>query len=254
LWHREHNQRHHRFNNIRGLDYAWVPWSPQEYACASLPARMKYCFYRDPGGVFFYYLFEIWAQRKIWPQRAMVGTVTAVQVLDCVLIWGFAAVYLAALAAAGAVLGRPAIESAMLAFVLPFLIFSMLISIAIYLHHTHYLVPWYRDVAQWTAENGALYGTVHVRLPWPVRLLILHIMEHTAHHMAPTVPLYRLDAMQDTVAGPDTVTYDFTVPEYFQIGRRCKLFDYERGRWTDYDGNDTSEPLFRRSPVSPGAA
>src|SRR5436309_2649696 len=71
LWDREHNQRHHRFNNIKHLDYAWIPLSPEEFANASLLQRLKYRFYRDPAGVLFYYLFEIWPQRKILPRRAM---------------------------------------------------------------------------------------------------------------------------------------------------------------------------------------
>ena len=63
--------------------------SPQEFAQARFVERLKYRFYRDPGGVFFYYLFEIWPRRKIFPRRTLVGTITVVHVLDTVLVWAF---------------------------------------------------------------------------------------------------------------------------------------------------------------------
>jgi omega-6 fatty acid desaturase (delta-12 desaturase) len=244
LWDREHNRRHHRYNNIRGMDYAWVPWSPQEFAQATPFGRLKYRFYRDPGGVFFYYLFEIWAQRKIFPRRSMVGKLQVAYFLDTALVWIFSIVYATSLAHFGARFGRTAFESISLAFVLPFLIFSTLISIAIYLHHTHYQVPWYNDVAQWKRENGAIHGTVHVRFPWLARKLILHIMEHTAHHVAPRVPLYRLEPVQEEISRCGPVTWQFSVAEYFRVCGRCKLFDYDRGSWADFSGNATSNPLF----------
>ncbi len=243
LWEREHNGRHHRFNNIKGMDYAWIPWSPEEYAKGSLFRRMKYRAYREPGGVLFYYLFEIWAQRKILPRRSMVGTITLTQVLDTVLVWGFLAGYATFVGALGASLGRPALSAILLAIVLPFLIFNMMISVAIFLHHTHYRVAWYRDVEQWKRERGALYGTVHVVFPWLLRKVVLNIMEHTAHHVSPGVPLYQLQAKQDAVEEQDVVVWAFTLAEYENVCARCKLFDYGLGRWTDFRGNAMSDPL-----------
>jgi acyl-lipid omega-6 desaturase (Delta-12 desaturase) len=243
LWDCEHNRRHHRFNNIRDLDYAWVPWSREEFQKARLFERLKYRFYRDPGGVFFYYLFEIWPQRKIFPRRSLIGMMTAVYILDTLLVWGFVGAYLFLLVSAGASFGRSAMESIVFAAALPFLIFSMLISVAIYLHHTHHCVPWYSSIQQWKRERGSLFGTVHVRFPWLLRKLVLHIMEHNAHHIAPGVPLYNLERAQHVVGQPGVVVWDFSLVEYFNVCARCKLFDYEQGRWTDYQGRATSEPL-----------
>jgi omega-6 fatty acid desaturase (delta-12 desaturase) len=233
------------------MDYAWIPWSPQEFAQARIVERLKYRFYRDPGGVFFYYLFEIWPQRKIFPRRTLVGTISVVHVLDTVLLWAYLAAYLILLASIGVSFGRSAIGSIVLAFVLPFLIFSMLISVAIYLHHTHYCVAWYTGIEQWKRESGAVFGTVHVRFPWLLRELSLHIMEHNAHHVAPGVPLYNLERMQHSVERSGAVEWDFSLPEYFKVCARCKLFDYEQGRWTDYESNTTSEPLLGLVPPTP---
>lgn len=246
LWDVKHNRVHHRFNNVRGLDYAWVPWSPREFASAPFFSRWKYRFYRDPGGVFFYYLFEIWLPLKIVPRASKYGKLTGAHVLDAALVWVFAAAYAVALAAVGRHFGHPATQSILYAAVLPFLIFSAAISLAIFLHHTHPDVPWYRDVEQWQRENGALFGTVHAEFPWIVRAVFLHIMEHNAHHVAPGVPLYRLQDMQDTVGRAGVTAWKFTVPGYFRLCASCKLFDYDNGVWTDYRGAPTSEPLFGR--------
>ena len=243
LWDHEHNHRHHRFNNIKHLDYAWIPLSPDEFANASLLQRLKYRFYRHPGGVLFYYLFEIWPKRKIFPRRVMLGKIRMVHIADTMLVASFLVVYLAVLTMSGSWFGKSLLQSLTFGFLLPFLIFNALISVAIFLHHTHYAVPWYASIDEWVQGEGTIYGTVHVEFPWIFRKLILHIMEHNAHHYAPGVPLYRLSAMQELVKRPGVVTWQFSLFEYFNICARCKLFDYEASRWLDFKGCATSEPV-----------
>jgi acyl-lipid omega-6 desaturase (Delta-12 desaturase) len=243
LWDREHNQRHHRFNNIKDLDYAWIPLSLKEFAQASPLARLKYRFYRNPGGVLFYYLFEIWPQRKIFPRRAMLGKIRLAYVADSAMLAGFLVLYLGGLTIAGGWFGKSAVESVTIAFLLPFLIFNAFISWAIFVHHTHYDVPWYATYDEWKQGDGAIYGTVHVKFPSGVRRLILNIMEHNVHHFAPRVPLYCLSDMQELVKRPDSVTWKFSFRNYWDVCARCKLFDYEASRWLDFDGRPTAEIL-----------
>jgi fatty acid desaturase len=102
---------------------------------------------------------------------------------------------------------------------------------------------------EWQHESGAVFGTVHVRFPRLLRELSLHIMEDNAHHVAPGVPLYDLERMQRSVERSGAVEWDFSLPEYFKVCARCKLFHYEQGRWTDYESKTTSEPLL--GPVPP---
>ena len=109
LWDREHNQRHHRFNNIKDLDYAWIPLSWNEFVQASPLQRLKYRFYRNPGGVLFYYLFEIWPQRKIFPRRKMHGNIGLAHVADSAMLAGFLALYLGGLTIAGGWFGKSAV-------------------------------------------------------------------------------------------------------------------------------------------------
>jgi omega-6 fatty acid desaturase (delta-12 desaturase) len=177
----------------------------------------------------------------------MLGRIRPVHVADAILIWSFLAAYLALLAMAGNTFGKGILESLGFGFLLPFLIFNGLISAAIFLHHTHYAVPWYASLEEWKQGAGAIYGTVHVEFPWIFRKLILHIMEHNAHHYAPSLPLYRLSAVQDLVKRPGVVTWQFSLSEYLNVCARCKLFDYATSRWLDFNGCATSETLRARS-------
>jgi len=249
LWEREHNGRHHRYNNIRGMDYAWIPWSPAQFAEARPLRRLGYRIARAPGGVFFYYLFAIWAPLKIFP-RLGPEKGAARPVGDTAIVWGFILVYGFLLGVVADANHRPAEISILLALIAPFIIFSMMISVATFLHHTHFAIPWYRDVEQWRNEDGALAATVHVRFPWVLRKLILNIMEHHGHHIAPGVPLYRLRQFQATFPESAALTWDFTILGYATICARCKLFDYAEGRWTDFAGRATSDRLYRFEPAA----
>jgi omega-6 fatty acid desaturase (delta-12 desaturase) len=124
-------------------------------------------------------------------------------------------------------------------------------SMAIYLHHTHYEVPWYGSVAEWEADDGAVRATVHVAFPRVLRHIILNIMEHPAHHYAPGVPLYHLADMQAAMNAPGAIAWQIWPEEYLNVCARCKLFDYETRRWFDFSGDATSEPM-RRLPGETG--
>jgi omega-6 fatty acid desaturase (delta-12 desaturase) len=240
LWDFEHNHRHHRHNNIRHLDLDFAPMTPEDFACASAIRRITYRFFRSPAGVPFYYLLENWPARLIIPRRKLLGKIRLVHVADVALVWGFLGVHLAVLTLVGGRFGKGAIDSIVIGFLIPFLVFNAMISAAIFLHHTHPKVPWYADVAQWERENGRVHGVVHVVFPWIVRKLLLHIMEHGAHHYAPGVPLYKLDPMQNLLDHAGTVSWPVHLRRYLDVCRYCKLFDYEQRKWIDFSGNTFS--------------
>ena len=70
---------------------------------------------------------------------------------------------------------------------------------AIFEHHTHPDVPWFDDEAAWRAAGAQVACTVHVILPMPCDALLHFIMQHTAHHLDVTIPLYRLRDAQRVV-------------------------------------------------------
>lgn len=234
LWDLGHNRIHHRFNNVRGLDYVFEPMSPEDYRDATPLRRLLYRTYRNCVGLAVYYLIEIWWPRMFLLRRSVVGGQLNKYVLDSVLVWTFLAMQIAAAIALAGAFGRPAAEAVLLAVLVPFLIWNALMSFVIYLHHTHPEVLWYGSVDQWRDQDGKLTGTVHVKLPWIVGKMMLNIMEHNAHHFAPGVPLYNLPAMQAKLDMEQVIEWRWTPAEHLKVTRRCRLFDYSQGRWVDY--------------------
>ncbi|HEY0525143.1 MAG TPA: hypothetical protein VGD08_17250 [Stellaceae bacterium] len=70
------------------------------------------------------------------------------------------------------------------------------------------------------------------------------MMHHNAHHLLAGIPLYKLASAQRLVSAPGMPSWCWSWSAFLDICRRCKLFDYQAGRWTDFDGRPTSEPLF----------
>jgi omega-6 fatty acid desaturase (delta-12 desaturase) len=137
----------------------------------------------------------------------------------------------------------------MLGIILPFLGWNWLMGFVVFQHHTHPKVPWYGNEDDWTFYAGQVQSVVHVELPRPIELILHNIMEHTAHHVDPRIPLYNLEDAQkklEEAYEADLVVFPFTVGGYFKTLRACRLFDYENFRWLDWDGTPTTEPLLRR--------
>ena len=112
---------------------------------------------------------------------------------------------------------------------------------AIFDHHTHPDVPWFTDVAEWRLAQAQSRCTVHIVLPPVLDILFHRIMQHTAHHLDVTIPLYNLREAQAAVegAGAEVVFYRWTPFTFFRHLRRCKLYDFENRRWVGFDGKET---------------
>lgn len=116
----------------------------------------------------------------------------------------------------------------------------------IYLHHTHPTIPWFTKDERFPFNQVQTHVTVHIIFPEPLKTLLSNIMEHTAHHLQPSVPMYNLHHAQkqlEEVHSKNIVVYRWTLAEYLRITRICKLYDFEKSCWTDFDGNPTSEPI-----------
>jgi acyl-lipid omega-6 desaturase (Delta-12 desaturase) len=86
-------------------------------------------------------------------------------------------------------------------------------------------------------------STTHVVLPLGLNRLAYNILEHTAHHVDPRVPLYHLPGAQARLEEvyPEDVVVERLTPAYvLRILRTCRLYDYRRRQWLDYDGTPTS--------------
>ena len=235
LWDLGHNRTHHRYNNIRGLDYVWEPMTPAEYRHAPAGKQRMYRFYRSPLGVFCYYGVEIWAKRMFFVRPRSLPDQRRAYRWDLISAWAVVPVQASLVIWLGSLFGKGPTYSLLFGMLVPFLTWNGLMSFVIYLHHIHPAVRWYDSVESWRASNGAIAGTVHVQLPWLIDKLLLHIMQHNAHHHLPGVPLYNLAPLQRMVERRDSVSWRWSAREFLSVSRNCKLFDYETDQWRGFD-------------------
>ncbi|MGB3636188.1 MAG: fatty acid desaturase [Rivularia sp. (in: cyanobacteria)] len=248
LWALEHNVKHHGYTNIKDKDPVWTPMTKKEFDRQRKARQWLERFYRSGFGSGVYYINEIWLKililpinpdarsewRKHLPDSFLV--VAAFIIQPCIIL------YLGSLIAPS----KPALEVLLLGWIIPFLSWNWIMGFLIYLHHTHPSIPWFRKDEKFPFNQIQTHVTTHVIFPEPFNKLFYNIMEHTAHHIQPSIPMYNLYAAQkhlEEIHIENIVIWHLTFTKYLQITRACKLYDYEQKCWTDFDGNSTSESI-----------
>lgn len=246
LWEVGHNVVHHGYTNLKGFDFVWEPRTLAEYQALPAWRRGLERVYRSGWMPWLYYLVEIWWKRMMFPSRRHMPTRRPVFLLDCLLVSAAALAWIGGLVAAAFATGQSPWWVVAVGFVLPFVVWNGFIGFVVYVHHTHLGVAWYADKSAWAAAQPFVSTTVHLTFRGAMGSALHHIMEHTAHHVDMSVPLYRLKQAQKLLearlAG-HIVIQPFSWRWYARTARRCKLYDIERRCWTDYAGRPTSEPL-----------
>ena len=129
---------------------------------------------------------------------------------------------------------------------LPFLIWCAMIGFVIYVHHTHTACRVARGATELVdALSRSSRPPSTCTFALAMGALLHHIMEHTAHHVDMSIPLYRLKRAQarlEELLPGKIVIQPFSWRWYLETARRCKLYDFERQCWTDYAGRPTSTP------------
>ena len=242
LWEVGHNVVHHGYTNLRGFDFVWQPCSLEEFRALRPTRRVLERLYRSGWAPWLYYLVEIWWTRMLFPNRRAMPTRRAVFTLDGILVTAFAAAWIGGLAFAARATGQSIAWLEAIGFGLPFLFWNGLIGFVVYVHHTHPGVSWHQDKAAWSASQPFVSTTVHLTFRSAFGSVLHHIMEHTAHHVDMGIPLYRLKAAQallERKLAGYIVVQPFSWRWYRDTARRCKLYDFELGRWTDFRGRPT---------------
>ncbi|WP_298924265.1 fatty acid desaturase [uncultured Ramlibacter sp.] len=239
LWDVGHNVVHHGYTNLKGFDFVWAPSTLAEFAALPPARRVLERIYRSGWAPGLYYMLEIWGKRMFWPSRSAMPTRRAVFVWDNLLVSGFALAWLAGLGWAAQATGQSFAWLALAAFALPLAVWFALIGFVVYVHHTHIEVEWHQERQAWSRAQPFVSTTVHLRFRKGIGAALHHIMEHTAHHVDMGVPLYRLkkaQAMLEHMLPGRIIIQPFSWRWYFSTARRCKLYDFEKGCWTDYAG------------------
>ena len=242
LWVTEHNRIHHQSTNVRGMD-SWSPFSKDEYDALPAWRRVLEQFYRSPAGIGFYYLVERWWKNKFYPYEKIAGKYNSVY-MDFLLVVTYLALYLSLLGYAGYVLPHTGpVELVILGFVIPFMHWNYMMGFTVYQHHTHESIAWVRSREERDRLGGQEDFTIHVRYPRWYDLMSHNIMQHTTHHVDPSIPLYRLPEAQLALGkqmGDELKTVKFTWKGFLLTMTRCKLYDYGNHCWLDFDGKPTS--------------
>ena len=245
LWDVGHNMVHHGFTNLKGVDFVWAPLTQEEFNALSPAGKIMQRIYRSGWGPGLYYMVEIWWKKMMFPRQASTNPQRRrVFMLDCLLVSAFALLWTGSLVAASLATGQSATLLLLLGFAVPLLFWFNMMGFVIYGHHTHVKVSWHKDRVTWQRAQPFVSTTVHLTFPVRIGALLHHIMEHTAHHVDMSIPLYRLKAAQqkleDLLPGR-IVVQPFSWRWYFSTARACKLYDFSRDCWTDFAGRATSE-------------
>ncbi len=248
LWTVTHNNYHHNYTNIKGLDPVWCPMTKEEFESQNLVRRYLEKLYRSSIGGGFYYLLEMWLQKFIVPINTQVRSEWKKYLPDSILVLSFAILQTFVIVYLGSFLApnKSPIEVLVLGWLIPFVLWNWFMGIVIYCHHTHPDIPWFQKHEKIPFNQIQTHVTSHVIFPKLVSRLLNSIMEHTAHHLQPTIPMYNLKLAQDKleeVHRQNIVVYNWSLAEYWKITKICKLYDFEQRCWTDFNGNPTSKPV-----------
>ncbi|MGL6076641.1 MAG: fatty acid desaturase [Fimbriiglobus sp.] len=260
-WVHSHNRQHHSFTNIQGKDSAFIPLTFAEYQALPGWERWLYRQGRSWYGLGLHYFIEIWWKWEFFPKASKTSKNPKAFQRDRLMVSVFAVAWVALLVWLAEFSAVTAIWWLFVGFVLPQAAWYTLIGFITFQQHTHPRIPWYSaaDFPGPSYFQMQIRATPHVMFPAFFRVLMAHIMEHTAHHSDPAVPHYGLAAAQgdlESTFKAHILRYYWTPRQYMQTVRTCHLYDFAEHRWLGYDGQPKSPrlhtPQVPRTPETAG--
>ena len=243
LWDVGHNVVHHGYTNLKGFDFVWAPHTKSEFGQLTAARRVLDRVYRSGWAPGLYYMIEVWWLRMIYPSRRYMPTRRTVFLLDNLLVTAYASLWIGVLYVAAVATGQSVALTLLMGVAVPFLFWCAMIGFVVYVHHTHTSVSWHAERSAWSKAQPFVSTTVHLTFPLRIGAMLHHIMEHTAHHVDMSVPLYRLRLAQaklEEMLPGRIIIQKFSWRWYFRTARKCKLYDFNAKCWTDYKGRPTS--------------
>jgi omega-6 fatty acid desaturase (delta-12 desaturase) len=244
LWLHDHHFLHHRRTNQDHPD-SYVPLSRQEYDALSAFGRFKYRLYRAPSIWIFglYYIVERWWKAKFFPRKHMPVHVQRDAWFQFAYLVTYLASFLALLIMAPLYSPSSTLEALMYGFVLPFYVYQTLYSFTVFVQHNHCRVPWFKDKRPRDGDGQQACITVQLVFPKWFSTAVHNVYDHAAHHVHPAIPSYQLPAAQEKLnelLGDRAVVSRFSFSWLYGFMRRCKLYDYERHYWTNFEDEATT--------------
>ena len=245
LWDIGHNVVHHGYTNLKGFDFVWAPYTPEEFEALSPFEKLRDRIYRSGWAPGLYYMIEIWWNKMVFPNEKNMPTRRPIFTKDCLLITAFGIAWVAFMTWAAIATEQSIALVLLMGVAVPFFFWVSMIGFVVYVHHTHVKVSWHDERTAWSKAQPFVSTTVHLTFNFKIGALMHHIMEHTAHHLDMSIPLYKLKQAQSKLEEllPERIVVQaFSWKWYFQTARDCKLYDFKQRCWTDYQGRATSTP------------
>ena len=252
LWDTGHNVVHHGYTNLKGVDFVWTPLTTEEFAALPPMQRLLERAYRSGWAPGLYYMIEIWWKREFFPNKTHMPTRRPIFFKDSLLVTVFGALWVATITAAALLTDQSVALSLLLGVAVPFFFWNSMIGFVVYVHHTHVKVSWHNEKSAWMKAQPFVSTTVHLTFNFNIGAMMHHIMEHTAHHVDMSIPLYKLKQAQaklEEMLPGRIIVQPFSWRWYFQTARDCKLYDFTRECWTDFTGKKTSPVRGNLPPV-----
>ena len=251
LWEVGHNTAHHGFNNLKGRDQVWAPFSKAEFDRLPWHRQALERLYRGGLGWGAYYLIEMWWKKLYFASRKEIGSSRRKYKLDSVLVTAGALAWFGVVALTARATEQSFLLLATLAIVVPFLLWNGVIGFVVYLHHTNPRIAWFLNRQEWQRRRAYLTSTTCVSFPFGLDRLMHNIMEHNAHHLNPGIPMFKLRAAQQVLRErfPNLCDYRLNRRTYLDIVRRCKLYDFNEHAWLDFSGR-----IMARVPLATAVA
>lgn len=246
-WAYSHNTLHHGGTNLRGKHPDLVPMTREEFARLPPWRRRLERVYRSPLGAGLSYLIGFYLGYILFPRGARRPPQRRQFQWDRLFVLAFFALqilgmYLLARVTSGLFL--PPLGYAFFDVIVPWLFWVQFMGFVTFIQHTHPRLAWYDDPKEWTFYHVQLKSSTHVVFPYPIERLLNNIMDHAAHHIDPAIPLYHLPESQrllEQTCAEHAAVIRWSPWQYLELCRACKLYDFERHCWTDFEGRVTSD-------------
>ncbi|HSH96089.1 MAG TPA: fatty acid desaturase, partial [Roseimicrobium sp.] len=246
-WVYGHNTLHHGGTNLRGRHPDFVPLTREEYDQLPRWRQLLERFYRSPLGPGYSYLIGFYFGYILFPNKQHRPPQRRQFMWDRLLVFGFfvcqvLGMYLLARHTPGLFL--PPLAYAFFDVIMPWLIWIQFMGFITFVQHTHPLLAWYDDPKEWSFYHAGFKSSAHVIFPFPVGNVLHNVMDHAAHHLDPAIPLYHLPESQrllEQSCEEHAAVFPWSPRQYLELCRVCKLYDFDRHCWTDFEGNVTSE-------------
>lgn len=247
LWIWDHHEVHHPKTNGEHFD-SYTPYSKAEFD--RLPWR-KQVFERiirsrSVVGFGIHYLFQRMPRVRIVPTKRTPKRHVASAWRHFAVILSYQVVFFTVLYNAPSFAPVTSTTAILLGSIVPMIVFATLVGGSLYMMHTNRRVPWFKGELDRKGDAAVEYCSTHLTLPPLLSKLVHHVFAHSVHHAHPSVPCYRTPEAQkrlDELLGTSAVKEPMTLGGTLATLKACKLYDFEKHQWLDFNGTPTTEPI-----------